>query len=87
MVMQLVELLPLCGISFFELLTSNQIEKFVDSTTDGMRSVPTKEFCSLTVPAIHVCIYFLHMNISSVVFQMMMLRKPLLSQKPEEEVL
>jgi len=34
MVMQLVELLPLCGISFFELLTSNQIEKFVDSTTD-----------------------------------------------------
>jgi len=40
MVMQLVELLPLCGISFFELLTSNQIEKFVDSTTDGMRSVP-----------------------------------------------
>ncbi|KAH9554289.1 hypothetical protein CY35_08G057000 [Sphagnum magellanicum] len=34
MVLQLVELLPLCGISFFELLTSNQIEKFVDSTTD-----------------------------------------------------
>ncbi|CAK9233963.1 unnamed protein product [Sphagnum troendelagicum] len=51
MVMQLVELLPLCGISFFELLTSNQIEKFVDSTTDGMRSPHCSQSKSLIAGA------------------------------------